>query len=278
MQAGKRLFAGMRVPDRRLDLSRADIAATIASAALLIAFLFNPHFHDHTTAPAVLVAVGFATLAFLLRGVTVSGAVTGAFIAFLFWDTGGLPLFALLMSVFVVTLFASRLHSARSGRPAHPRSARQVWANLAVPSLLLLSSDWDHWPGLLAVSLIVTSLAELAADTVSSEIGEGFAQRTFQLPGFDQVPAGTNGGISVIGTCSGVLAALLTVFIASLLFPRVRQLFPWWPAAIGAVSGMVVDSVLGSTLENRGWLNNDGVNALGTLSAVVVSYALYWRF
>jgi uncharacterized membrane protein len=40
------------------------------------------------------------------------------------------------------------------------------------------------------------------------------------------------------------------------------------------VFGLFFDSLLGATLEDRGWLNNDGVNFLSTASAAVVTLAM----
>ena len=40
-------------------------------------------------------------------------------------------------------------------------------------------------------------------------------------------------------------------------------------AWIGGVFGLFFDSLLGATIEQRGWLNNDAVNFLSTLSASV---------
>jgi uncharacterized membrane protein len=41
----------------------------------------------------------------------------------------------------------------------------------------------------------------------------------------------------------------------------------FWIACSGAVFGLFFDSMLGATLERRGWLNNDAVNFLSTSSA-----------
>ena len=38
-------------------------------------------------------------------------------------------------------------------------------------------------------------------------------------------------------------------------------------ASISAVFGLLFDSLLGATVERRGWLNNDAVNFLSTASA-----------
>jgi uncharacterized membrane protein len=47
----------------------------------------------------------------------------------------------------------------------------------------------------------------------------------------------------------------------------------WIPAAAGFV-GMLVDSVLGATLQRRRWINNEAVNFFGTLAAAALAYAI----
>ena len=42
----------------------------------------------------------------------------------------------------------------------------------------------------------------------------------------------------------------------------------------GGVFGLLFDSLLGATLERRGWINNDTVNFLSTASAAVFALAL----
>jgi uncharacterized membrane protein len=41
----------------------------------------------------------------------------------------------------------------------------------------------------------------------------------------------------------------------------------FWIAGAGGLFGLFFDSLLGATLERRGWLNNDAVNFLSTISA-----------
>jgi uncharacterized membrane protein len=48
----------------------------------------------------------------------------------------------------------------------------------------------------------------------------------------------------------------------------------FWISGAGAVFGLFFDSLLGATLERRGWLNNDGVNFLSTGSAAGFALAL----
>jgi uncharacterized protein (TIGR00297 family) len=117
-------------------------------------------------------------------------------------------------------------------------------------------------------------LAEAAADTVSSEIGQAFGGRPRLIITLRPVEPGTNGGITLLGTAAGIAAACLVAGCgASFLFPPGGwRLF--WVAAAGGLFGLFFDSLLGATAERRGWLNNDLVNFLSTLSAALAALAI----
>jgi uncharacterized protein (TIGR00297 family) len=116
---------------------------------------------------------------------------------------------------------------------------------------------------LFAVGL--AALAEAAADTVSSEVGQVLGGRPRMLTTLRLVEPGTDGGVSLIGTLAGVAAAVLVAAAGSLALGGGRTIF--WISSAGAVFGLFFDSLLGATLERRGWLNNDAVNFFSTASA-----------
>jgi len=219
---------------------------------------------------ALAITVGFALAARLARGVSSSGALAGAAVAFVFiFARQDLRLFWVLLVVFFVTLLATRAGRLRKqglsiAEAERGRSASQVMANLGVAATLLAIPSVDS-----AHLLALAALAELAADTTSSEIGAAFSNRTVLITSWKEVPPGTDGGISLKGTAAGILAALITAACAAAL-GLARSGGMLVVAGAGAI-GMLVDSILGGTLEKRGYLNNDVVNLLSTAAAAAIA-------
>ncbi len=238
----------------------------------------------HSLVPArrVLWALGF-TVAFavsarLLRAVTVSGAVAGGVLAFLLFVAGGPGAFAALIAVFLLTWVTTRLGHRRKRQlgtaEGHSgRSASQILANVGIAAAAALVGLATRHPAawLMACS---AALAEAAADTTSSEVGQAVSDSAYLITDFRPVPVGTDGGISVAGTLAGIAAAVAVAAVCG-----ATRLIAWhWllPAAAAGVLGMLVDSFLGASLERRRLLNNDAVNLLSTIAAVLFALFLYW--
>ena len=245
-----------------------------------------------TTRPfqyGLIACCALAVLASLLRSVTPSAAVTGAVLSFsLYLSTlsSNRPSIrtslAPLLTLFVLTYLATRFHrdgKARMGNAEAKtgRNAAQVAANIGVASLVvpvLMSPHWllqsSHgWEivGLAIFPAMIAALAESAADTVSSEIGQAVGGAPRLLTTWGVVAEGTDGAISFKGTLAGLASALLIVLISMkvLLLPSKVGVLAFG----GAVFGLIFDSLLGATLERQGRVNNDAVNFLSTLAAAV---------
>ena len=227
---------------------------------------------------ALAFTVAFAVSARLLQAVTVSGAVAGGLLAFLLFLCGGPGAFATLIAVFLLTWATTRTGQRRkrqlgTAEQRGGRSAAQVIANIGIAAIAAVVGLVTRHPvaGLVAVSAV---LAEAAADTTSSELGQAVSDSAYLITDFRPVPVGTDGGISVAGTLAGLAAA---VVIAAVAWATGVVALDWLlPVAAAGVLGMFVDSFLGASLERRHLLNNNAVNLLSTVVAALFALFLYW--
>lgn len=227
-----------------------------------------------------------------LRAATPEAAATGAVLtASLMYSSVTFPYdpwHTALVPVVLVSLLA--FASTRAGRAKKERlgtaekhggrSAAQVAANLGLAALVSseLVQAWvadahgfpriapDQAPHLVAG---LAALAEAAADTVSSELGQVFGGRPRMITTLRRAAAGVDGAISATGTLAGIAAAAA---VSTAGVWALRGHTPMFKSACaGGVFGLLFDSLLGATLEQRGWLNNDAVNFLATAGAAVVA-------
>ena len=221
---------------------------------------------------SLVVTLGFAAVARLVRGVTVSGAFAGAVVAFLLYTCAGAAAFVSLVSVFVLAWITTRLGYARKERHGtaerkEGRNAFQVLANLGAATLCAVGYAFGK--NTIFLGAMIAALAEAAADTVSSECGQAATDKAFLVTTWEQIPAGTDGGISIPGTLAGVTAAALIT-----LGNAAMGVISWdssWMCALAAVLGMLADSFLGASLERKGLLDNNAVNFLSTVVAALLA-------
>jgi uncharacterized protein (TIGR00297 family) len=195
--------------------------------------------------------------------------------------SGLVPLFALFILTHIATR-AGRQRKAVAGlaEANTGRHTSQVIANLGVAALLaypvgavIVVTVWRGGdfvdPGWIVGVLVLSALAEATADTVSSEIGQAFGGTPFMLTTLRRVPPGTDGAITLTGTLAGVAAAAL---IAGLGVPALGLRPGECVIAFAAgVAGLFFDSLLGATVERRGWIGNDLVNFSSTAFAATIS-------
>jgi uncharacterized protein (TIGR00297 family) len=260
--------------------------------------VLETHWWAVNSAPLAIWTVGLSLLlalvAFKLHSATLGAAAAGAAITaslmystvivpYLPWRTAIVPVLAVL----ALTSVATRLGRGKKERlgvaeKAQGRSAAQVAANLGVAALVSceVAQSWlidRHWfplvgpaAGLLFAPMLA-ALAEAAADTVSSEIGQVLGGRPRMITTLRRVDPGTDGAVSVAGTLAGVVAAGVVAAAGALVLPGGAMLIAisW----AGGVFGLFFDSLLGATIEQRDWLNNDLVNFLSTASAAAFAIA-----
>ncbi|HTH53651.1 MAG TPA: DUF92 domain-containing protein [Edaphobacter sp.] len=226
----------------------------------------------------LLLSAAFAALVYLLRAATLGASILGFLVCFILaqspaaWsrylpDTSPHPLFVALIVLFALTYAATKFGRARKeahglSEPRHGRQASQIVANLGIAALFAAAGRYDG---------CVAALAEVTADTVSSEVGQAIGHSPRLLTTGRLVPPGTDGAITTVGTLTGIAAAAIVIAIGAMRHP-------FWPTQAvllgAATAGLFFDSLLGATVERRGWFGNDLVNLTSTLVAALIASSL----
>ena len=170
-----------------------------------------------------------------LRAATPAAALTGALItaSLMFstvvvpyapWHTALIPTLAVSLLAFAATR-AGRHKKERLGTAEgrKGRSASQVAANLGLAALVssspvqswLMDSRWvPHHAATptMLFALALAALAEAAADTASSEIGQVLGGRPRMITSFKRSIPARDGAISLAGSLAGVVAAAVVAY------------------------------------------------------------------
>ena len=241
----------------------------------------------------------FGLVVWRLRAGTLGAAATGAAItASLMYSTTRFPYATSwlhggllpLLTVFLLTFAATKIGKAKkeqlgTAEDKSGRNAPQVAANLGIAALAAFPLTTFISGGVMRSSFeaitafwSLTALAEAAADTVSSEIGQVLGGEPRLITTLRRVEKGADGGITLWGTLAGLLAALIVAAVGFWAMRGGQNFLGYWVSIClctsGGVFGLLFDSFLGATLERKRWLNNDAVNFLSTLSAILFTLAV----
>jgi uncharacterized protein (TIGR00297 family) len=242
----------------------------------------------------ILVSVGLAVGAYLRGILDYRGTLVGSGIGIVIGLAGGweyvLLLLLYLITSFAVTRFgyAAKMEAGVAEGRKGERGWRSVAANGIVPMAITVIHMFEPSaidPGILSL-LFVTAIAAAAADTAASELGMLAKDPVLITRPSQRVPAGTNGGISMRGQTFALAAAGYTMALGIVLFYVSASTLEggadieWWidnmwvlpfPVIMGFMSCQV-DSVLGATLENAGYLTKNGVNFISIALTTLVTY------
>lgn len=190
--------------------------------------------------------------------------------------------FILLVFFFLGSLFTRYKYNYKlihgiAERKGGIRGYKNVFSNsLAALSLAVAYRIFYPSHDLLLLSAYLGSIATACGDTLASEIGETHKGEPRMITTFKKVQAGTDGAISCLGEGAALFGAGVIALLAVLLIPDIQNDFGVVIAVVaGGFIGTNIDSVLGATLQQKGYLSNNGVNLFATISGAIISGIIY---
>lgn len=228
----------------------------------------------------LVLCAALSLLSYWLGLLTASGSIASFLVGIVIGGLGSigwlLTLITFTFMGFIVTKFRFQLKSMKGlqeGKKGE-RTYRNVLANGLVPAAVaVISFLWGAQGMEVASVAFISSIAVAAADTTASELGV-LSDRTYLITTGRPVPAGTDGGVSLAGTLWCILASFAASYVGWLFaFQQVFDPLFLIPVAMG-VSGCMMDSFIGATLERKGVVgklqNNIASMAFGSALGVLI--------
>ena len=230
-------------------------------------------FHDYWPL-SIIISTGML-LSVLLKKLTITAAFTGGVLGMcIFLGSGYWGI--MLMTVFfltgvIVTSWKldikqrNGLAEVNKGR----RTAGQVFANAGLPAIIGIIAWRCPACKIDAPLIIAACFASATADTVSSELGNVYGNRYYNILTLKRSVRGLNGVVSAEGILLGIGGSLLIALVYGAAF---GWSFNSGIIIIAGTAGNFADSVSGASLERKNYLNNDAVNFLNTCIAAVTAF------
>ncbi len=220
-----------------------------------------------------------AVVTVVLKKLYAKAAVAAVVIGFMVWLGAGYTGIAMLAAFFIAGTLATswkmrtKQQAGLAEQHRGQRTAPQVIANGGVAALLSLLSFIFAEQQPLLLLMVASGLSSAMADTLSSEFGNVYGKKFYNIMNFKKDLRGLNGVISFEGTMIGIAGSILIALVYTVQAGFTIDFL--WIVIAGTV-GNLTDSVLGATLERKHMLNNDAVNFLNTLTGAVAGLLLHY--
>ncbi|VVB55679.1 Uncharacterised protein [uncultured archaeon] len=181
--------------------------------------------------------------------------------------------FFLLGSMFTRYKYNFKLTRGIAEGKGGVRGYKNVFSNSLAGLTLAIAYGIFPWHGQVLLAAYMGSVATACGDTLASEIGETYKGEPRMITTFKKAKPGTDGAVSILGEGAAFFGALVIALLAFILVPINLSLV--FIVTAGGFIGTNIDSLLGATLQQKGYLTNNGVNLVATISGAIVSGLLY---
>ncbi len=226
----------------------------------------------------IILLLGYPTLKFkVLDG---KGSLAAFILGLVVYVSLGFSGFMVLLSLHIIGAVTTRIgikdKMERKVEQEKIRSIDNILANGLVPvigAFLYLAATTNN--NLFYVGF-VGAISAATSDTTSSEIGQLSSKKPHLITTWEEVEAGTDGALTLLGNLSALLSALVVAAIALIFsIPGIRQIPLVVSLLAGGFVGTTVDSFFGATLEQSEIIGNNTVNLLATASGFLSAIAVY---
>jgi uncharacterized protein (TIGR00297 family) len=241
-----------------------------------------------------------AYAAYRLKALTAGGGAGAMLLGSLVFSIGGSYWVIPMATFFVLSSILSKVGKLKNTilstmvEKGGQRDLLQVYANGGIS--LLMAITYHYTGNDLFYLMFLGSLAAATADTWGTEIGILSNKQPRHILTFAKVPAGTSGGVTVLGTSGFFMGAgVLTLSGIMPINSSTSKLFAI--VAISGILGALIDSIIGATIQAQyqcpacqktteklvhcgkyqttlisgiRWINNDVVNLICTASGAAL--------
>lgn len=203
---------------------------------------------------ALIISVALGLMAYKVKVVEISGMISGIVVSMGILVCMDVKFFIIFFCFVIIgAIFTAykwkKKVKEKTAEKEEGRNISNVMGNGVPPLIFALGYAVLPEQNLALLCGYIASVAALAADSASSEIGVLSKSKPIMITTLKRIEKGTDGGISVLGTFAGLVTTIIIAAVALII--GIANLYVFLAVIIAGNFGNFVDSFVGATLERR---------------------------